>query len=137
MRTYFDSSSFAKRLIEEPGSEQVEHLCMESSELAIGVVCIPEVISALNRRRREKYLSATDYSRAKQQLALDVRDAFIVNLTESVISSSVAILESNTIRALDALHVACALEWKADLFVSSDRRQLTAADGVGLRTRFV
>jgi predicted nucleic acid-binding protein len=34
---------------------------------------------------------------------------------------------------MDALHVACALDWQADLFVSSDRRQLAAAAKSGLR----
>jgi len=38
---------------------------------------------------------------------------------------------------LDALHVACALEWQADLFVTSDRRQFMAAKNTGLRTEYV
>jgi predicted nucleic acid-binding protein len=38
---------------------------------------------------------------------------------------------------MDALHVACALEWKADLFVTSDRRQLDAAIKSGLHTEYL
>jgi predicted nucleic acid-binding protein len=38
---------------------------------------------------------------------------------------------------MDALHVASALEWGADLFASSDRRQLAAAKKAGLRTKLV
>jgi predicted nucleic acid-binding protein len=38
---------------------------------------------------------------------------------------------------MDALHVACALEWQADLFVTSDRRQLKAAMNTGLYTEYV
>ena len=37
----------------------------------------------------------------------------------------------------DALHVACALEWGAELFVSSDKRQVRAATRSGLATREV
>ena len=67
----------------------------------------------------------------------DVRDADIVNLTASVVSSTIAVLEASPVRALDALHVACALEWGADLFVSSDKRQLNAAKRAGLKTKKV
>ena len=33
----------------------------------------------------------------------------------------------------DAIHIACALEWNADLFVSSDEKQLLAAKKAGLK----
>jgi hypothetical protein len=36
------------------------------------------------------------------------------------------------VRALDTLHIAAALEWSADLFVSADDRQLHAAEQAGL-----
>ena len=39
--------------------------------------------------------------------------------------------------ALDALHVACALTWRADLFVTSDQRQFMAAQLAGLDVRLV
>jgi predicted nucleic acid-binding protein len=38
---------------------------------------------------------------------------------------------------LDALHIACALEWKAELFVSSDNRQIKAAKQAGLNIQEV
>ena len=137
MRTFLDSSSFAKRYIDEAGSEIVDEICQQTSELGLGIICVPEIISALNRRLREKGLSRSEYQTTKRALATDVRDAVIVNLTSSVISSCTTILESNPIRAMDALHVACALEWEADLFVSSDSRQIKAARKAGLRTRLV
>jgi predicted nucleic acid-binding protein len=36
---------------------------------------------------------------------------------------------------MDALHIACALEWGAEVFVSADARQLAAARRAGLRTK--
>jgi hypothetical protein len=47
------------------------------------------------------------------------------------------LLENNVLHALDALHVACALEWQADRFVTSDRRQFTAAMNTGLRAEYI
>ena len=43
-------------------------------------------------------------------------------------------LEGNVLRGMDAIHIGSALALKADLFVSSDRRQLDAAARSGLRT---
>lgn len=135
MRLFLDSSSFAKRFIEEPGSRQVEEICSLATELCLSVICIPEIISVLNRRLREKTLTAHEYVKIKLRLAEDVRDAVIINLTPTVIQSCIAVLERNPVRTMDALHVACALEWRADLFASADERQIEAAKCAGLKTR--
>lgn len=135
MKTYLDSSSFAKRFVEEEGSDRVETACSQASELGLSVICVPEVVSALNRRKREHTLTAVQYREAKQRLLDDVRDAVIVNLTPSVIGSAIRILDASPVRAMDALQVACALEWGADLFASSDDRQLKAARKAGLKTK--
>ena len=137
MRTFFDSSSFAKRYIEEKGSQLVDDICQEATELSISMICIPEIISALHRRIREKNLSLKDYHIIKQALSDDVRDILIINLTEEVISTSTRLLETYALGAMDALHIACAVEWGADLFVSSDKQQIAAAGKTGLQTKFV
>jgi len=54
MRLFFDSSAFAKRFIEEAGSQKIEELCQKASEVGLSVICFPEIISALNRRLRER-----------------------------------------------------------------------------------
>jgi len=137
VRTFFDSSAFAKRYVEEPGSEAVDALCMGATELALSVVCIPEILSALNRRVRERSLSARQYEAAKKSLSQDLRDAVIVDLTPEVVSTCTAVLEASPVRAMDALHIACAIQWGAELFVSADERQIAAAKKAGLRTRLV
>lgn len=137
MRTFFDSSAFAKRYIDEPGSLTVDALCEAATELALSIVCIPEIISALNRRVREGNLTRRSYQEVKIRLSEDVADADIVNLTPPVISSCANILEVSPVRAMDALHVACAVHWKAELFVSADARQISAAKKARLHTRSV
>lgn len=82
-------------------------------------------------------LARPDYVHAKQRLSQDVRDAVIINLTPDVIQSSIEVLETNSLRTMDALHVACAMAWEADLFASSDHRQITVAKTVGLRIKQV
>lgn len=137
MKTFLDSSAFAKRFVDEEGSDKVEATCAQASELGLSVICVPEIMSALNRRRRERSLTTSQYTEAKQQLLYDVRDADIINLSVSVVGSSIGVLEESPIRAMDALHIACALHWGAKLFVSSDKKQLSAARRAGIKTHAV
>jgi predicted nucleic acid-binding protein len=67
----------------------------------------------------------------------DVHDAIILQITPAVISRAVKLLENNVLRAMDALHIACALEWQAELFISADRRQVKAAKNAGLHTKYI
>jgi len=137
MKLAVDSSSFAKRYVQEAGSDKLDRFLESASELAFCVILVPEIISGLNRRLRERILTIVDYRTLKKQLMDDVRDATVLQITPSVISGSVKLLEGNLLRALDSLHVACALEWQADLFVTSDRRQCMAAANAGLRTEYI
>lgn len=137
MKVFLDSSAFAKRYIEEAGSQSIDEICQEATELSLSVICIPELISALNRRVREKSLSQKNYNTIKKALSEDVQDITIINLTPEVITKTTRLLEDNTLRAMDALHVACALECETELFVSSDKKQIIAARNTGLITKFI
>jgi predicted nucleic acid-binding protein len=137
MNLFVDSSAFAKRYVLENGSDIIEELLQRASRLALCTILVPEIISGLSRRRREKVLSKDDYHKIKKQLLEDVHDAIVIQVTPAVISRSVRLLETNTLRAMDALHVACALEWKAELFATADKRQLKAAKNAGLVTEYI
>lgn len=132
MKVLFDSSSFAKRYIEEKGSQEVEEICQETTSLGLSVILVPEIISGLARYKRERILTSRNYTLAKKKLLQDIKDAQIINLTPKVIARSITVLENNMLRAMDALHIACALEWRAEYFVSSDKIQIRAARNTGL-----
>ncbi len=133
MRIFFDSSAFAKRYIEEPGSEKVEDLCAQATELGVSLICLPEVISGLCRLSRDSILTRNQYEVTKRALLKDFEDITVCNITPAVIGQTIHILETNTFRTLDALHIGCALEWKAEVFVSSDLRQISAGKKIGLK----
>jgi len=133
MKVFLDSSAFAKRYIAELGSEKTEEICSQATSLGVSSICLPEIISALCRLRRQSVITGDQYRKAKQALLKDLGDALICNITPSVIKQSIHILETNRVRTLDALHVACALEFGAEAFVSSDIQQLSAAKAAGLR----
>ena len=137
MKLAVDSSSLAKRYVQEVGSDKLDRLLESASELAFCVILVPEIVSGLNRRMREQVLTIADYRAVKKQLLDDVRDATVLQITPSVVSRSVQLLDGNVLRALDALHVACALEWQADLFVTSDKMQFKAAINTELHSEFI
>jgi predicted nucleic acid-binding protein len=95
---------------------------------------LPEIISGLCRLRRDSILTKNQYEATKEALLRDFEDIEVCNITPTVIGQTIQILEINTLRTLDALHIGCASEWKADVFVSSDLRQVEAAKKTGLKT---
>lgn len=89
------------------------------------------------RLRREGKLSPSQYAEDKRALLQDVDASVVINITDQVVARAVDLLERWHLRSSDALHVACAAEWSADLFVSADERQCRAARGHGLRVEAV
>lgn len=55
MKIFLDSSTFAKRFVDEPESQKVEDLCSQAMELGLSVICVPEIMSALNLRGCPKH----------------------------------------------------------------------------------
>ena len=133
MNVFLDSSALAKRYIQEHGSDRLEDILSSASSLGVSVICVSEVVSALCRRRREGKLSRQEYLKAKQALFEDIEDSSVVNVADRVLARAVELLERWPLRSSDALHVASAAEWSAELFVSADERQCAAARAYGLQ----
>jgi predicted nucleic acid-binding protein len=133
LNVFLDSSALAKRYVQEPDSDRVEAILSSASAMGVSVTCLSEVVSALCRRRRENELTRQQYLEAKRGLFSDIEDASVVGITDQVIARAVELLERWPLRSADSLHVACAAEWSAQLFVSADNRQCSAARAYGLR----
>ena len=132
MRVYFDPAAYAKRYIDEHGTQEVLAWCEQATELVLSVIAIPELISALCRMRREARLTSNQYRRIKQDLMVDIADALICETTPRVIQNAVNVLEANPLRGMDAIHIGAALACSAEVFVSADKRQCDAAKKSGL-----
>ena len=122
MKVFFDTSAFVKRYVEEPGTEKVVEICDQAEQLVLCVICLPEMISTLNRLVREGKLPVPDYQKMRDLVLKEIEDAEICYLTPEVVTQTIRCLENNTLRAMDALHLGCALVVEPDLFVSSDQR---------------
>jgi predicted nucleic acid-binding protein len=137
VRVFFDSSAFAKRYIREAGTDAVLAWCERATEIGLSAVALPEIISMFCRLRREGVITQAQYRQLKSQLLLDIEDVAICDLTASVLERTIACLEINPVRSLDALHVGSAVALEAHVFLSADKRQLAAAARAGLRVEAV
>jgi uncharacterized protein len=133
MLVFFDSSAFAKRYVQEAGSDDVLSWCERASEIGLSGIALPEIISAFCRLSREKRISRKQYHSLKVSLLEDVRDAAICDLSPEVIRHSILALEKNTLRGMDSIHIGSALALHAKVFVSADQRQCLAAKSAGLQ----
>ena len=133
MKVFLDTSAFAKRYVAEQGTDKVMALCQQADSLVVSVMCLPELISTLSRLVREKKLSKADYRKLKGDTVADLADVDICQITSGIMDSVILLLESHPLRAMDAIHVACALAVDPDTFVSADHRQLLAAQKAGLK----
>lgn len=133
MRVFFDSSAFAKRYVDEKGTELVLEWCEKADELALSVIAIPEIVSAFCRLRRERRLTPSQYQRLKNELKSDIADAFICDTTPDVIARSIRALEKHSLRGMDAIHIGAAIVCSADVFLSGDVKQCEAARALELK----
>ncbi len=132
MKVFFDTSAFAKRYVDEQGSDKVAELCQQADTVVVSVICLPELISTLSRLVREKRLTKAAYRKLKADVMADLADVDICQIAPEVLASVVSLVEAHPLRAMDAMHVACALACEPDVFVSADHRQLSAARKSGL-----
>lgn len=133
MRVFFDSSAFVKRYVREEGTDVVLLWCDQATELCLSGIALPEIISAFCRLQREKRVSPLQYRHIKTMLMADISDAVICDLTPVVIRHTIIGLENNVLRGMDAIHLGSAIALNADIFVSADARQCTAAMQTGLK----
>ena len=71
MNIFFGSSAFIKKFIREQGSKEVDDYCQQASTLGLSIICLPEMMSALNRKVREGNLSEENYYNVKEQIIED------------------------------------------------------------------
>lgn len=117
---FLDTSALAERYVAELGSAKAVKVCRQADSLAICVICLPEFASTLARLVREKKITQSDYRMLKGHVMADLADIDICQLTPDILASGVTLLETNPLRAMDALHGACAIAMEADRFVSAD-----------------
>jgi predicted nucleic acid-binding protein len=100
-------------------------------------IALPEIISAFCRLNREARITDAQYLQLKTLLMADIEDAALCDLAPAVLAQAISSLENNVLRGMDAIHIGSAVVLKADVFVSSDKRQCEAAERTGLSVDLV
>lgn len=111
--------------------------CDKATEIGLSGIALPEIISAFCRLYRDNKITDVQYRQLKSLLMADIEDAAICDLSPQVLMHAVSSLENNSLRGMDAIHIGSAIVLQADVFISSDKRQITAAIQAGLRVEQV
>jgi predicted nucleic acid-binding protein len=145
MAVYFvDSSALVKRYISEIGSTWVLSLFDRAlnNDVLIAAITGVEIIAAITRRARGGSISATDATAACNQFRSDLQSEYqVVEITQSIINSAMALAEPLGLRGYDAVQLAAGCEINAlciasrlppVIFVSADNELNAAAASEGL-----
>lgn len=134
MKVFLDTSDFAKRYVAERGLDKVMTLCQQADNLVVSVICLPELVSTLSRLLREKKLTKTDCRKLKGNAMADFADIDVCQITSDVLASVVALLEPSPLRAMEAIHVGCALAVEPDYLFQPTSGNLLPHEKSGLKS---
>lgn len=145
MAIYFiDSSALVKRYINETGSKWILNLFNPglNHEVFIAAIAGVEIVAAITRRGRGGSINVTDATTACDRFKYDLVSEYqVIEITESIINSAMALVQVRGLRGYDAVQLAagCAVNTiciahslPPVIFVSADNELNTAATNEGL-----
>ena len=137
---YWDTSALVKQFIEEVGTDEAIALRADTPPHATATIAYTETFSALRRRVREAVLGESQCHEVVRRFLQEWPAYVRVNLDESILGRSRALLERYPLRALDAIHLASAIELQDHLdepsvLISADIQLLRAATAEHLETK--
>ncbi len=137
---YWDTSAFVKQFIEEVGTGEALVLRAEALPHATATITYTETFSALRRRVRETALKEHHYHEVVRRFLQEWPAYVRINLDDSVLVRSRALLERHPLRTLDAIHLASAIELQnyldePSVLISADAQLLKAGRAEHLETK--
>jgi len=131
---YLDASALVKLVVPEPESDDMNQALVGLTDVIVSDLALTEMASALGRRAREQLLSRNEAQRLYREASKLLTSCRHAELTPPIHRRAERLMLSLSIalRALDALHLATALEAQAATLVSFDPRLREAAVSQGL-----
>jgi predicted nucleic acid-binding protein len=128
---FWDASALVPLCIQEPRSANALSLHRQY-EIVVWWATSVEIASALARLLRMKLLSSRQWAQARDTASVFAQAWTVVTPSNAVRASAQKIVEQYDLRAGDALQLAAALEWCADVprgrkFLTADTRLFQAA----------
>jgi len=132
---YLDASALVKLFVPEPESDTLNQALMGAEDVILSDLALTEMASALGRRTREGLLTPAESRRLyreAQRLASMCRRAELTPPIHRLAERLLLTSREVSLRALDALHLAMALDAKAATLVTFDPRMRAAAASQGV-----
>ena len=131
---YLDASALVKLFVPEDESDELNAALVGVTDVIISDLALTEMASALGRRARERLLSHREAQRLYREAWKVLRSSRHAELTPAIHRRAERLMLSLPLRlrALDALHLATALDEQAATVVSFDPRLRDAAASQGL-----
>jgi predicted nucleic acid-binding protein len=132
---YLDASALVKLFVPEPESDRLNRALVGTEDVILSDLALTEMASALGRRTREGALTPAESRRLyreAEKLAASCRRAELTPPVHRLAERLLLTSRNVPLRALDALHVAMALDAKAATLVTYDPRLRDAAASRGV-----
>ncbi|MCK4432102.1 MAG: type II toxin-antitoxin system VapC family toxin [Candidatus Aminicenantes bacterium] len=136
MKILLDTSTLAKRYVQELGSEELEDLFFSVvKEVFVSTLALAEFAAAIGRKLRNKDMLEKSASKAMREFEKDWGGLFKkIPLTEDLAMSAASLAIQYPLKGADAIHLASAIAVGADLFVVSDNMLVSVAEKIGIKT---
>ena len=132
---YLDASAVVKLFVPEAESDDLNEALVGAEDVVLSDLALTETASALGRRAREGLLAPAESRRLHREAAKLAASCRRAELTPPVHRRAERLLVTSgeaPLRALDALHIALALDADAATLVTYDPRLRAAAASQGL-----
>ena len=139
MILYLDTSSLAKLFIEEDGSDRVEEMAAEATDVATSVITFPEMLSALGRRLREGDMTPEAFQAGLEGFKERWKKLTKILVDHILVEDAGQLVLRHGLRGMDGIQLAAALKIRgrhsahAVHFLSFDDRLNDAAAREGFR----
>lgn len=135
---YVDTSVLAKRYLRGPASDAIDDWLDEPAQrFLVSDLVVVELESVVARRARELQ-GNLDRNQVRLRIDDDMRSGFFAVHaldTSVLISARRLIAEGPPLATLDALHLASAIDGRADVLATDDRQLARAAIDAGLQVK--
>ncbi|MGD0804586.1 MAG: type II toxin-antitoxin system VapC family toxin [Candidatus Bathyarchaeia archaeon] len=141
---YLDTSSIAKRYIDERGTKVIDRVYSDSEagslKVAFSIWNIGEAVGVFDRYHVRGLISDEEFKRARANLISEslkmsrLESLTILPMTSMALADSWSLVTKHHIYVADALQISSSKMASADLFLGADRRLLEVAAAEGLKS---
>ena len=122
MKAFFDTSTFVKKYIFEEGYEKLDAILEDITTIIVAPIYLLEIRSVVQRKLKEKLLTAQQGDLIKQGIKNDHADFEQILWDGSLEQKALELIEKHQLKTLDSIQLASAFLSKADTFITSDQK---------------